>query len=99
MPITASFFQGIWSRWFPVYDEIRKELASGALGDIKLVQANLCVPISSIDRIKDVKLGGGGALDIGIYVVQFACFVFNEMPQTITAVGSLMDGGKVASLI
>ncbi|XP_060582302.1 trans-1,2-dihydrobenzene-1,2-diol dehydrogenase-like [Ruditapes philippinarum] len=83
------FVEGVWSRWFPVYEKIREELVAGSIGDPRLVQANFCVPIIDIPRIRDIKVGGGGALDIGIYVIQFAVFVFKEMPQSITAVGNL----------
>ena len=89
-------FQGVWSRFFPVYDQIRKEKAAGTLGEIKLVTADFCIPIASVDRIKKLELGGGGLLDIGIYVVQLACFVFdNEMPEEIGAFGNLMNTGII----
>ncbi|XP_060606683.1 trans-1,2-dihydrobenzene-1,2-diol dehydrogenase-like [Ruditapes philippinarum] len=87
------FVEGIWSRFFPVYDEIRQAVSAGTLGDIRLVQANMCVPLSHVERIYELKLGGGGLLDIGVYVIQFACMVFNEMPESITTVGNLMEGG------
>ncbi|XP_045175953.2 trans-1,2-dihydrobenzene-1,2-diol dehydrogenase-like [Mercenaria mercenaria] len=87
------FVEGMWSRWFPAYDEIRKEISSGTLGDIRLVQVTFCVPIMHRERLHSVELGGGATLDIGIYAVQFACLVFNEMPESITAVGHLMESG------
>ncbi|XP_045175459.2 trans-1,2-dihydrobenzene-1,2-diol dehydrogenase-like isoform X2 [Mercenaria mercenaria] len=87
------FVEAIWSRLFPVYDEIRNEMAAGSLGDIRLVQATFCVPISQVERLRDVKLGGGACLDIGIYTIQFACLIFGEMPESITAVGNLMKSG------
>ncbi|XP_052218239.1 trans-1,2-dihydrobenzene-1,2-diol dehydrogenase-like [Dreissena polymorpha] len=42
---------------------------------------------------------GGGFLDIGIYVVQLACMVFNEMPVFITAVGNLMGAVDESAVI
>ncbi|XP_053383571.1 trans-1,2-dihydrobenzene-1,2-diol dehydrogenase-like [Mercenaria mercenaria] len=87
------FVEGIWSRLFPVYDEIRQEMAAGSLGDVRLVQVNFCESLSQVERVNDVKLGGGASLDIGIYTIQFACLVFNEMPESITAVGNLMKSG------
>ncbi|XP_053403355.1 trans-1,2-dihydrobenzene-1,2-diol dehydrogenase-like [Mercenaria mercenaria] len=83
------FVEAVWSRWFPVYEKIREELATGCIGDPRLVQANFCIPIANVGRINDIKVGGGGLLDIGIYVVQFAVFVYNEMPETITVVGNM----------
>ncbi|KAL4220378.1 hypothetical protein ACF0H5_020783 [Mactra antiquata] len=86
------FIEGVWARWFPIYDQIRQELSNGTLGDIKLVQANFCIPNAGVERIKNLDMGGGGILDIGIYVVQFACLVYGEMPESITAVGTLLNG-------
>lgn len=82
----------MWSRWFPVYTQIRKELEVGTIGEPRLVQVTFCVPIAHIDRVKDIKLGGGGLVDIGIYVVQFATMVFKEMPESVTAVGTMLGG-------
>ena len=56
------------------------------------MQSNFCKPIVDVPRIKDRNVGGGGLMDIGIYVVQFAVLVFKEMPQSITAVGNLRGG-------
>ena len=75
-----------------MYAQIRKELEAGTLGETRLVTVNFCVPIAHVDRIKDLKLGGGGLLDIGIYVVQFATMVFKEKPESVTAVGNMLGG-------
>lgn len=71
---------------------MQRELHYGTVGEPKLVQASICIQNADVERIKDVKLGGGGLLDLGIYVVQIACFVYNEMPESITAVGNLRGG-------
>ena len=55
---------------------------------MKLLRAEFLVPIADKDRIKLKELGGGGCIDIGVYLISLACMVFNEMPETITAVGT-----------
>lgn len=87
------FMEGIWSQFFPVYAQIRKELSGQRLGTVKLVKAEFCKPSSHVDRIKTKELGGGGCLDRGIYVISLACMVFGEMPESISAVGNLMSTG------
>lgn len=82
----------MWSRWFPVYAQIRKELEEGTVGEPRLVQVTFCVQIAHVDRVNNIAMGGGGILDIGIYIVQFATMVFNEMPESITAVGTMLGG-------
>ena len=61
---------------------------------MKLLRAEFLVPIADKDRIKLKELGGGGCIDIGVYLISLTCMVFNEMPETITAVGNLMSTGK-----
>lgn len=38
-------------------------------------------------------LGGGAVLDLGVYVLQFAQFIFKEEPTKVTAVGALNEEG------
>ncbi|XP_052785036.1 trans-1,2-dihydrobenzene-1,2-diol dehydrogenase-like isoform X2 [Mya arenaria] len=84
------FMEACWSRFFPAYDLIRSELDKGSLGEVRMVQANFCLQIAHVDRVKKISMGGGGLLDLGIYCIQLACLVFKEMPESITVVGGLM---------
>ena len=85
----------MWSRLFPVYAQIRKELSEQTIGKVKLLRAEFCMPICDLDRIRLKELGGGGLLDIGCYMISLACMVFGEMPESVTAVGNLLSTGKV----
>lgn len=40
----AMLFQGYWSRCFPVYKQIRKELNEGTIGEINLVKVSASWP-------------------------------------------------------
>ncbi|XP_046330116.2 trans-1,2-dihydrobenzene-1,2-diol dehydrogenase-like isoform X2 [Haliotis rufescens] len=107
------FMEGFWTRTFPVFDQVRRELESGTLGDIKMVTAKFCVNNYSNERIHKKELGGGGLLDLGCYTVMFADFVFNEKPEKISVEGQLSEsgvdigaaitlrfsGGRIASLV
>lgn len=44
-----------------------------------------------INRKKD--LGGGTVLDLGVYVIQACQWVFQQVPKSITAKGTLNDQG------
>jgi len=88
------FMEALWTRFFPVVDRIREEIAKQSIGEVKMFQMNFFVPINMNDRLKLKELGGGAALDIGIYPVQFACLVFDhEEPTEIIAAGHLMETG------
>ncbi|XP_025086051.1 trans-1,2-dihydrobenzene-1,2-diol dehydrogenase-like isoform X2 [Pomacea canaliculata] len=87
------FMEGYWSRCFPVYDRIRQELRKGTLGDVRLVIANICLPLDDVPRIRQKCLGGGGLMDIGCYAVQAANIVFPGKPEKIEVQGSFFEEG------
>lgn len=87
------FMEGLWSRFFPVYKQIQKDILENNLGTIKFVRAEFCVAFSHIERFQKLELGGGGCMEIGSYVIAFATMVFGEMPESITAQGTLMPTG------
>jgi len=88
--------EGMWSRCFPIYAEIKKELEAGTIGEVKQVIASLSLPLPSFgihDRIGFLEKGRGTMMDVGCYCVQFATFVFGtEIPLKICAAGHLKDG-------
>jgi len=91
--------EAAWSRCFPVYDAIRKEIASGNIGDIHQVIASFGFRMPDVDRLTLKELGGGTILDLGIYCLQFACLVYNnEMPESIKATGFLNEDGVDMSM-
>ncbi|KAJ9599226.1 hypothetical protein L9F63_010310 [Diploptera punctata] len=86
--------EAIWSRCFPAYDALKKELESGLLGDILQVMVGFGVVIDDIDRVKLKELGGGTILDLGVYVLQFSQYVFGpSLPESIEASGYLNENG------
>ena len=87
--------QGLWSRFTPGYNLVRKELAEKTLGDVKLVRAELCIPYLHVERFKKLDLGGGGCVEIASYVLSLACMVFGEMPESVAAMGNLLPTGKI----
>jgi len=106
--------EAIWSRFLPVYIRLKEEIDKGTIGEVLQVFASFSVEIAEIDRAKLKELGGGGILDIGIYCVQFALWVFDgERPTKIISGGHLnahgvdeccsttliFEGGRTATLI
>ncbi|KAM4603079.1 trans-1,2-dihydrobenzene-1,2-diol dehydrogenase [Polymixia lowei] len=86
--------EAVWTRFFPATLEIKRLLAQGELGEVKLVRAEFGVPLMHVPRAVEKELGGGALLDIGIYCLQFICMVFNgEKPESIQATGVCLDTG------
>uniref|UniRef100_A0A8D0B969 Trans-1,2-dihydrobenzene-1,2-diol dehydrogenase n=1 Tax=Salvator merianae TaxID=96440 RepID=A0A8D0B969_SALMN len=86
--------EGFWTRFFPVSEQIRTVLQQKALGDLKVLRAQLGFRMDDVQRLLDKKLGGGVILDLGCYCIQFASMVFGpEKPQSIVASGLLHETG------
>lgn len=86
--------EAVWTRFFPASVEIRRLLAKGEVGDVKLVRAEFGEPLSTVPRVVQKELGGGALLDIGIYPLQFISMVYNgEKPESIHASGFLHETG------
>ncbi|XP_063800079.1 trans-1,2-dihydrobenzene-1,2-diol dehydrogenase-like [Pseudophryne corroboree] len=88
------FMEAMWSRFFPVYDQIRTLLSQKAIGDVKVVRAEFGSNQYHVPRAVKKELGGGALLDIGCYCIQFALMVFkDEKPESVTARGFLYETG------
>ncbi|XP_051997936.1 trans-1,2-dihydrobenzene-1,2-diol dehydrogenase-like [Xyrauchen texanus] len=92
--------EALWTRFFPVSVEIRKLLARGEVGEVKMVRADLGAPLTNIPRLIEKDLGGGALLDIGVYCLQFVLMVYNgERPESIQATGYTLDTGVDGHMI
>ncbi|MCW2778292.1 MAG: putative oxidoreductase [Frankiales bacterium] len=86
--------EAMWTRFQPAVVALRETVASGAIGEVRAVQADLGVqrPFDPEDRLFSLALGGGALLDLGVYVVSFAQMLLGT-PDTVTATGSLARTG------
>ncbi|XP_041796764.1 trans-1,2-dihydrobenzene-1,2-diol dehydrogenase [Chelmon rostratus] len=86
--------EAVWTRFFPASVEIRRLLAQGEVGEVKIVRSEFCLPLMDVARSVQKELGGGAMLDLGIYCLQFVCMVYNgEKPESIQAMGVCMETG------
>ncbi len=86
--------QAVWTRFFPASLEISRLLSRGEVGELKVVRADLGVPLTHVPRTVQKELGGGALLDIGVYCIQFVLMAFSgEKPETIQATGVCLDTG------
>ena len=85
--------EAVWSRYFPVYQQLREIIDSGMIGEVKHVEISFGFNLE-VERVKKKELGGGGILDLGIYVLQFQQFCFRGLtPNKILATGILNSFG------
>ena len=68
--------EAIWPRYMPSRKIIDDVIASGAIGKVNTLTANLSYVIHEVPRIYRPELAGGALLDIGVYSINFALMHF-----------------------
>lgn len=104
--------EAFWTKCCPVYREVERVLASGALGEIRAVTAQYGYNTARMARKFAPEIAGGTLLDIGVYAVGFACMMLGYAPDSVQShlvmneVGTdatdailLRSGNAVASLV
>lgn len=71
----------------PLYRELRKRVASGALGKVNLIQLNFgsCKVYDMNNRFFNPKLAGGAMLDIGVYALSLARLFLDSNPDQVSS--------------
>ncbi|POM58467.1 Trans-1,2-dihydrobenzene-1,2-diol dehydrogenase [Phytophthora palmivora] len=93
------FMEGMWARFFPAIRFVRQLIDQGGIGDVHHVHSAFGVPFKGDnDRIWKKELGGGGLLDIGIYVIASATMVLGFEPENVTSAGKLNDKVEYSTL-
>ena len=86
--------EAMWTRFQPAVVLARTLIESGAIGEVRQLQADLGVkrPYDETDRAFDPAQGGGALLDLGVYVVSIAHY-FLGTPDRLEVTGSLAPSG------
>lgn len=89
------FMEGMWTRFFPVMEQVRRWLRDGRIGTPRLVQADFgfAAEIEADTRLWNLELGGGALLDVGIYPLAFSTMVLGTDCDEIKACGHLGETG------
>ena len=85
--------EAIWTRYMPSRELIASIIASGELGRVHSLQANLGYPIWEVERMRSPQLAGGTLLDLGVYPINFALMAFGDDAVDITGEARLLDTG------
>lgn len=86
--------EAMWTRYLPHMVRIRELIASGTLGEVRVVRADHTqrLPSDPDHRINALELGGGALLDLGIYPVSFTWDMLGA-PESVVARGRLGETG------
>ena len=87
--------EAMWTRFLPVYRKIRDLLEKRVIGDLRYLEITFgnFVPPQYEGRLKDPSLAGGVTLDMGIYPIQFCCYILNELPVDVQSMCRFSDRG------
>ena len=86
--------EAMWSRFIPLMAAMRKLVADGAIGDLRMVVADFGfrTRFNPQGRLFDPALGGGGLLDVGVYAVSFASMLLGA-PDRIASLAEVGQTG------
>lgn len=76
--------EAIWTRYMPSRKLIDDVVASGIIGQVRRVIADLSYIIEDKGRLIDPMLAGGSLLDLGVYPINFAAMVMGNDIERIT---------------
>lgn len=77
--------EAIWTRYLPSRKMIDEVIASGEIGEVTFVTANLGYDIKEVERLQKPELAGGALLDVGIYPLTFISMVLgNDIKEIIS---------------
>jgi len=76
------FMEAMWTAFNPCIAQIKKEIAQGAIGEIKHIESRFCnrIPYDPNNRLYAPYLAGGALLDLGIYNIYFAMMINDFSP-------------------
>lgn len=89
--------EAIWTRYMPSRTMIDSIIASGRIGRVTTISANLGYKISHKPRIAEPSLAGGALLDIGVYPLNFALMARDGVPIE-SMCGQCVKSGKGVDL-
>ncbi|WP_148864258.1 Gfo/Idh/MocA family protein [Marinobacter fonticola] len=77
--------EALWTRFLPAWQQVRRWIDEGAIGQVHSVNANFCfkIPFQADDRLWDIEQAGGVLLDMGVYPLNLSNFVFGRGPDRI----------------
>ncbi len=85
--------EAMWTRYMPSRRLIDDLLASGIIGKVDMLTANLSYPIQGKKRLTDPALAGGALLDVGVYGINFALMHFGKDIERIDSSVVMTDTG------
>ncbi|RZU50518.1 putative dehydrogenase [Krasilnikovia cinnamomea] len=86
--------EAMWMRCNPAIRRVAELIGDGAIGEVTAVHADfgLAGPFGAEHRLRDPRLGGGAALDLGVYPLNLAHLILGT-PESVQAWARLTPEG------
>ena len=87
--------EAMWTRFLPIYEVVRRWVDDGRIGDVQLVRAafGFAAPVMPEHRLFDPNLAGGSLLDVGVYPLTVAHWLYDSHPSEYGVVGRVGETG------
>lgn len=87
--------EAMWTRYVPAVVRARELLAEGAIGEVRMVQADFGfrAGVNPEARLFNLALGGGALLDVGIYSLSMASMVLGPTPAEVVSTAQIGETG------
>lgn len=87
--------EAMWTRYLPAVVRLRELLAEGAIGQVRVVQADFGfrTGVNPAGRLFNLALGGGALLDVGIYSLSFAAMILGADPTQVVSTADIGETG------
>ena len=74
--------EAMWTRFLPIYGVVRRWIDEGRVGDVRLVTAafGFAAPVMPDHRLFDPEQAGGSLLDVGVYPLTIAHWLYGSHP-------------------
>lgn len=87
--------EAMWTRCLPAFQKAKAWAQSGAIGEVKLIDAAFCFnfPYDPHHRLFNPETAGGALFDAGVYPYEFITGILGEAPSEIKAVARSAPNG------
>lgn len=87
--------EALWSRYLPIYSQVRDWLDSGAVGEVVTLQSTFGFKpeYDPKGRVWNPDLAGGALLDIGIYNIAISQWVLGQDPSEFSVASQIAETG------
>lgn len=85
--------EAIWTRYLPWRSMVCEIIASGEIGEVSMVDANLGYAMREKVRILRPELAGGALLDLGVYTLNFAAMILGTEVTAMESTVTMLDTG------